>query len=105
MTCRSARRLRQPLSRTSCLLAGCLSTLYRELVFYLSQHPKLKVSLLVPESACKDTDTREAKSYGVTVVDANERPGHEPLDWLSFPPQDLSMHVVVGHGVKLGRQG
>ena len=63
------------------------------------------VESLSPESACKDTNTREAKSYGVTVVDSKEHPGYEPLDWLSFPPQDLSMHVVVGHGVKLGRQG
>ena len=82
-----------------------LSTLNRELAIHLSQHPKVEVSLLVPEGACKDEDIREAKSFGVTVVDAKERPGYEPLDWLSFPPQDLSMHVVVGHGVKLGRQG
>ena len=101
----SARKLRQPLSRTSCSLAVGLSTLNRELAIHLSQHPKVEVSLLVPEGACKDEDTREANSYGVTVVDAKERPGYGPLDWLSFPPQDLSMHVVVGHGVKLGRQG
>ena len=85
--------------------AGGLSTLNRELAIHLSQHPKVEVSLLVPEGTCKDDDKREAQSYGVTVVDAKERPGYEPLDWLSFPPQDLSMHVVVGHGVKLGRQG
>ena len=85
--------------------AGGLSTLNRELAIHLSQHPKVEVSLLVPEGACKDKDTREAKSYGVTVVDAKERPGYEPLDWLSFPPLHLSMHVVIGHGVKLGRQG
>ena len=85
--------------------AGGLSTLNRELAIHLSQHPQVEVSLLVPEGACKDEDKGEAKSYGVTVVDAKERPGYEPLDWLSFPPQDLSMHVVVGHGVKLGRQG
>ena len=85
--------------------AGGLSTLNRELAIHLSQHPKVEVSLLVPEGACKDEDKGEAKSYGENVVDAKERPGYEPLDWLSFPPQDLSMHVVVGHGVKLGRQG
>ena len=85
--------------------AGGLSTLNRELAIHLSQHPKVEVSLLVPEGACKEGDKREAQSYGVTVVDAKKRPGYEPLDWLSCPPQDLSMHVVVGHGVKLGRQG
>ena len=59
---------------------------------------------MVPEGACKDEDKREAKRYGVTVVDAKKRPGYEPLDWLGVPPKDHKMDVVVGHGVKLGRQ-
>ena len=84
--------------------AGGLSTLNRELAIHLSQHPKVEVSLLVPEGACKDEDKTEAKSYGVTVVDAKKRPGYEPLDWLGVPPKDHKMDIVVGHGVKLGRQ-
>ena len=84
--------------------AGGLSTLNRELAIHLSQRPKVEVSLLVPEGACKDEDIREAKSYGVTVVDAKKRPGYEPLDWLGVPPKDHRMDIVVGHGVKLGRQ-
>ena len=84
--------------------AGGLSTLNRELAIHLSQHPKVEVSLLVPEGACKDEDKREAKRYGVTVVDAKKRPGYEPLDWLGVPPKDHKMDIVVGHGVKLGRQ-
>ena len=55
----SARRLRQPLSRTSCSLADGLSTLNKELAIHLSQHPKVEVSLLVPEGACKDEDTEK----------------------------------------------
>ena len=85
--------------------AGGLSTLNRELAIHLSKHPKVKVSLLVPEGACKDEEKREAQSCEVTVVDAKKRPGYDPLAWLSFPPQDLRMDIVVGHGVKLGRQG
>ena len=84
--------------------AGGLSTLNRELAIHLAQHPKVEVSLLVPEGTCKDEDKREAQSYGVTVVDAKKRPGYELLDWLSFPPKDHRMDIVVGHGVKLGRQ-
>jgi len=84
--------------------AGGLSTLNRELAIHLSQHPKVDVSFLVPEGACKDEDKREAQSYGITVVDAKKRLGFDCLDWLSVPPQDLRMDVVVGHGVKLGRQ-
>ena len=86
--------------------AGGLSTLNRELAIQLSQNPKVEVSFLVPEGACKDEDKREAQSYSITVVDAKKRPGyHDPLDWLGFPPKDLRVDVVVGHGVKLGRQG
>ena len=84
--------------------AGGLSTLNRELAIHLAQHPKVEVSLLVPEGACKDEDKREAKRHAVTVVDAKKRPGYEPLDWLGVPPKDHRMDIVVGHGVKLGRQ-
>ena len=85
-------------------MAGGLSTFNRELAIHLSKHPKVEVTFLVPEGACKDDDKREAQSYGITIVDAKECPGFEPVDWLCFPPQDLSIDVVVGHGVKLGRQ-
>ena len=84
--------------------AGGLSALNRELAIHLSQHPKVEVSLLVPEGACKDEDKREAQSYGVAVVDAEKPPGYESLDWLVVPPKDHIMDIVVAHGVKLGRE-
>ena len=40
--------------------AGGLSTLNRELAIHLSKHPKVEVSLLVPEGTCKDEEKREA---------------------------------------------
>ena len=83
---------------------GGLSTLNRELAIYLSKHPKVEVTLLVPEGVCKDEEKREARSYGVTIVEAKKQPGFDPLDWLTFPPKDLSIDVIVGHGAKLGRQ-
>ena len=85
--------------------AGGLSTLNRELAIHLSKHPKVEVTLLVPEGCCEDKEKIEAWSYGVTIADAPHQPGYDPLDWLSFPPKDLSIDVVIGHGVKLGRQG
>ena len=85
--------------------AGGLSTLNRELAIHLSQHPEVEISFLVPQGACTDEDKREAQSYGITVFDADKCPAFGPLDWLSFPPQGLTMDVVFGHGVKLGRQG
>ena len=83
---------------------GGLSTLNRELAIHLSQHSKVEVTFLVPKGACEEEDKTEAQSHGITVVDAEKRLGYEPLDWLSVPPKDHKMDVVVGHGVKLGRQ-
>ena len=83
---------------------GGLSTLNRELAIYLSKHPKVEVTLLVPEGVCKDNEKREAGSYGITIVEAKEQTGYDPLDWLTSPPKDLSIDVIIGHGKKLGRQ-
>ena len=85
--------------------AGGLSTLNRELAIHLSQQPNVRVSVLVPGGACRDEDKKAAQSFGINLLDAGRQPGFsEPLDWLCFPPQDHKIDVVVGHGVKLGRQ-
>ena len=84
--------------------AGGLSTLNRELVINLSQIQNVRVSLLVPEGACNDEDKREASSFGISILDAKKCVAVEPLLWLSNPPQDHKIDVIVGHGVKLGRQ-
>ena len=84
--------------------AGGLSTINRELAIHLSNHSAVKVSLLVPEGACNDEEKNEAHKYGITVVEAQRRAAFDRLDWLSSPPKDHSMDIVVGHGVKLGRQ-
>ena len=84
--------------------AGGLSTINRELAIHLSNHSAVKVSLLVPEGACKTEEKREAAGYGITIVEAKERTAYDRLDWLISPPKDHVMDIVVGHGVKLGRQ-
>ncbi|XP_068728157.1 uncharacterized protein [Montipora capricornis] len=84
--------------------SGGLSTLNRELAIHLAQHPIVRVSLLVPEGVCNDRDKKEARSFGINVLDARKRTGYDPLDWLCFPPEGHKMDVVVGHGVKLGKQ-
>ena len=85
-------------------LAGGLSTLNRELAIHLAKHTNVRVSLLVPEGACNDGDKREAQTFDINIVEAKQRHGYEPLDWLGIPPEGHRMDVVVGHGVKLGRQ-
>ena len=84
--------------------AGGLSTLNRELAIHLSNHSAVKVSLLVPEGACNYEETNEAHTYGITIVEAKRLAAFDRLDWLSFPPHEHLMDIVVGHGVKLGRQ-
>ena len=84
--------------------AGGLSTINRELAIHLSNHSAVKVSLLVPEGACNFEEIREAHTYGITIVEAKRLAAFDPLDWLSVPPHEHLMDVVVGHGVKLGRQ-
>ena len=84
--------------------AGGLSTINRELAIHLSQQPGVNVSLLCPEKACSTEEIREADGYGITIVEAKERPAYDRLDWLSIPPQGHFMDIVVGHGAKLGRQ-
>ena len=86
-------------------LAGGLSTLNRELAIHLAKQPDVEVTFFIPEGACTDECRKTVESYGVTVVEARKRAGYDRHDWLSFPPPDLSMDVVIGHGMKLGRQG
>lgn len=81
---------------------GGLSTINRELAIELAKQPNVSVTFLVPK--CGEADRNAACSHKIQVVEAEERPGFPPVDWLCFPPEDLVIDVVVGHGVPLGRQ-
>ena len=82
-----------------------MSTINRELAIHLSNHSAVKVSLLVPEGSCNYEEKNEAHTYGITIVEAKRLAAFDRLDWLSFPPHEHLMDIVVGHSVKLGRQG
>ena len=81
---------------------GGLSTISRELAIQLAKFPNVEVTVFLPK--CFDGNKAEALSHGISIVEAERRVGYEELDWLSFPPEQLEMDVVVGHGVKLGKQ-
>ena len=81
---------------------GGLSTINRELAIQLAKFPNVEVTFFLPN--CSHESKKEAQHYGISIVEAERRPGYEELDWLSFPPKHLEMDVVVGHGVKLGKQ-
>ena len=81
---------------------GGLSTINRELAIHLAKHPNVSVTLFVPK--CTEDDKIAGGNCNVRIVKAQERPGFDdPVDWLSFPPNDLSIDIIIGHGVKLGK--
>ena len=81
---------------------GGLSTINRELAIQLAKYYDCKVTFFLLK--CSHENNEEAKRHGISIVKAERQPGYEEVDWLSFPPQDLQIDVVVGHGVKLGKQ-
>ena len=81
---------------------GGLSTINRELAIQLAKFSNVEVTFFLPK--CSDEDKKAAASHGVSILEAVKQPGYDEVDWLSFPPENLRIDVVVGHGVKLGRQ-
>ncbi|XP_068753991.1 D-inositol 3-phosphate glycosyltransferase-like [Montipora capricornis] len=81
---------------------GGLSTINRELAIQLAKFPDVKITFFLPK--CSNEDKEVAHSHDITIREATPLSGYEELEWLSFPPEDLRMDVIVGHGVKLGRQ-
>ena len=81
---------------------GGLSTISRELAIQLAKLPEVEVTVLLLR--CSEEDKNQALLSNVKIVEAKRHPGFDELDWLSFPPKDLQIDVIVGHGIKLGHQ-
>ena len=82
---------------------GGLSTLNRELAIQLAKNPNLEVSVYLPH--CSEEDKQDAASqFGVNLTEAEQMPGYDPVDWLSFLPKHHTVDCIVGHGAVLGRQ-
>ena len=81
---------------------GGLSTINRELAIQLAKFSCVEVTFFLPK--CSDEDKKAADSHGISILEAARLPGFNELDRLSFPPENLRIDVVVGHGVKLGHQ-
>ncbi|XP_068753257.1 protein NLRC3-like [Montipora capricornis] len=81
---------------------GGLSTINRELAIQLAKFPEVQITYFLPK--CSEEHRKVALSHGIKILEATPRPGFEEMDWLSFPPTHLKIDVIVGHGVKLGRQ-
>ena len=84
---------------------GGLSTINRTLAIHLAKHPNVEVTILVPQFECSEDDKRAAKGHNIAIREVERHPAFsDPLDWLSFPPKDLDIQVVIGHDAKLGKQ-
>ena len=81
---------------------GGLSTISRELAIQLAKFPEAEITVFLPR--CSEEDKNQALLSNVKIVEATRHPGFDELDWLSFPPEHLQIDLIVGHGVKLGRQ-
>ena len=68
----------------------------------MAKCPELQISFFVPQ--CSEEDKRTALDHHIEIVEATKLTGYDDLERLSFPPDHLQIDVVVGHGVKLGRQ-
>ena len=79
-----------------------MSTISRELAIQLAKHPNVEVSVYLPK--CSEEDKKIAASHSVKLMEAEELPGYEAVDWLAFVPENHAMDCIIGHGVLLGRQ-
>ena len=81
---------------------GGLSTIKRELATNLAKCTEVHVTFFVPQY--NDVEKKAARDHNIDLIKAVRRPGVDELQWLCFPPPDLHIDVVVGHGVELGNQ-
>ncbi|XP_068739700.1 uncharacterized protein [Montipora capricornis] len=81
---------------------GGLSTINRKLAIHLAKFSEVEITFFVPQ--CSEGDKKEALGHNINIVEAKKFIAYEDLELLSFPPDDPQIEVVIGHGVKLGRQ-
>ena len=62
----------------------------------------MEVSVYLPK--CSEEDKQVAASHNVQLIEADEMAGYDPVDWLSFLPENHVVDCVIGHGAVLGRQ-
>ena len=88
---------------------GDMSTMNRELAINLAkvqwrknERVKVQVTFFVPN--CSLQEKREAETFNVTIVKAEQYPGVDEYQCLFFPEKDPPIDVVIGHDVMLGGQ-
>ena len=85
-------------------LKGGLSTFNRELAIHLARNPKVDVTFFVPHGVCGSKVKEAAEEKGVTIIEAKQFTACTSQEQLFFPQIDHPIDIIIGHGVKLGRQ-
>ena len=85
-------------------LKGGLSTFNRELAIHLAGRSDIQVTFLVPRGACGVEEKALAAEGDVIVIEAKKLIACTPREELFFPPRNLPIDVIIGHGAKLGPQ-
>ena len=80
---------------------GGISTLNRELCKGLAQQPNVLVTLVVSKYDEREKQTALEHNVHLAAPDL-ELPGYDAIGMLNFPPDDLTIDAVIGHGRKLG---
>ena len=78
------------------------STLNRELAIQLAKFPEVEITFFL--ARCTEGEKKQALRHNVQVVEATPLHGCQELEWLFFPPEDLQIDIIFGHGIKLGHQ-
>ena len=82
---------------------GGLPTINRLLAIELARQPGFQVTFYLQN--CNEEERQMANSHGINIIKAEKRHAYDPLEWLGFRPYEgFHMDVVIGHGVKLGKQ-
>ena len=85
-------------------LKGGLSTFNRELAIHLARNPTVDVTFFVPHGVCGSKVKEAAEEKGVTIIEAKQFTACTSQEQLFFPQIDHPIDIIIGHGVKLGRQ-
>ena len=85
-------------------LKGGLSTFNRELAIHVASRSDTQVTVLVPHGACGMEEKAAAAKNCVSIIEAKKLIACPSPVELFFPPKDLGIDVVIGHGAKLGHQ-
>ena len=81
---------------------GGLSTISKELAIQLAKNSNMVITVYLPQ--CSEKDKSDAGIHNVQLMEAEEIPGYDPIDWLSVVPKNHAIDFIIGHGVRLGRQ-